>query len=1435
MFKKMFVMLVLFAALVMANNWTMNGTAVYWTENGYTIRATPATSNEIINHYQLINFSSVNPTPSVVNLSFVFDQQPISGDVLLWQNMSHTVNVPYSTRMNFTRTIDNVISYNASVLPCTFGDEQNLLKYTVTNASGTVVACFNSFTNVSNNYTLSYSLNGTAYAPQTQYWNDWGSIIGSFLYTYSANHHIYTINNVPFSNGTNYVTKFMYSFPAASYGKFDIYAHSGSPAQVIAGTAPIFVQLDPWWNSTWQKKIEINTSGWACTGNNCQFPIYVGLNTSCTNGSDIRVLNSTEDGELFFWREDGWNYTNASGNLWVNASNGTTKLYVYFNSSSSVDKSNIDGTFVFGDDFNGQTSINASKWTLINGSANIFVKPENNLVKFNSTTEDWIALRYYSPLAVSKDTELITRTKHVFSNAAFGYPQVGGWSDNITAPLMWDMGDDWLLPLQLGYTQLANRNSGTRAAIYTYPAVPVSSGTWYIDHLYYNLTHAKQVMSNGITNDTGWNAAIYTDTPSRVQLGFYGYSVSEVREIYVDYTFVKQLSYGTPSFVIGAEQNEVTNAAPNNASVGNFSDAGASHSFLVNGSVIDADGGTDIVGVNASTTLGSCSYVTNETSDDVFLAVFNCTSTVPGAAVVSIGFTDAGAAYTQASSASHAFPDHAAYTTVPTITPATAYTNDTLSCNNGTFSDTDGDVENATARSYIWYKNGVNVSVGQTLVLSSASAVHGDNFTCNITVKAINWTNSTAWNVSAARFINAKPVEITFVNQTPTDIDITNVQVATLRINYSLTGDIVPNSVVLLYKANDTLSNTHYYQNGTAFSGYFTSAVYANESENYTWRLLDNEVYPGTYMVGAVSADNAVHTAYALNNANDFVKSQMISLVGNKQWGYYEIMANSTAGASPARALYCNSSYTTGKLTTSPFCTTFATFTANTTYTHCHLNASCHRGASFTVNLTSGMIGTVKVTNDSFFAFGGAAGWTVWTVPTVVRTDTTQTTTSGGTAYTSRAYTADMHVHQFQGNATLYYYVCANSTNTTTVCSAVRSDLMELKGLPPQAPNVVIPANTTYSRGANINITYGASESPNGYPIMYYNITLNYVNGTVASVIQGNNSNALFYNWNTLGITVGQYIVGVRAYDNESQSSIAYSEPFYLTFTQANGSELQNGTARPDANVKWTVNITVVGYGNCTYPIARSAIQNATVIYDSAGNTIANRGNFTALTFTCNESGSNYTIAFETEPVYQHLFYAADFIAVPGDTNTKVLLYSSAAQGINLSFNYTLPTNYGSWVLTCAGTTNASCVNGQIYSSTDFTLSGLNITKTVFLTSNETVILVAWRTTPTTGGGSGGGSIGGGTDIGDGTDEGIAPSPELESVFMLFLAPFDSFLKGELLGIPGYMIAVVLLGGVVFIDLRPGRNRPVRISPLGIAALVGILAILSVYGGSLLA
>jgi hypothetical protein len=395
------------------------------------------------------------------------------------------------------------------------------------------------------------------------------------------------------------------------------------------------------------------------------------------------------------------------------------------------------------------------------------------------------------------------------------------------------------------------------------------------------------------------------------------------------------------------------------------------------------------------------------------------------------------------------------------------------------------------------------------------------------------------------------PVNITRTSQVPSDINITNVIGTPLKISYNINGsDLISSSIQLWYKSNNTNSNIMYYLNGTGFSGFFNDNLSltprVNTGSNYTWTLLDNEILPGTYNFGPVAFDRLVHANVPLANSNQYVKTEYYNISSSAQYGIFEIMANSSLGASPVSAYYCNSSYTTGSITGNTNCALIGTMAATTGYEHCHANLSCHNDFPFTVNTTTKRIGNVGVTNISYFIFGGNNNWNVYNVPNLTRIGMTQTTTNTGGGWTSRTYTVDQHVHQLDVTAdySFYYYACANNTLGTGICDTVYQDLFEVGGLEPTSTTVYSPLNTTYNR--KIDINYTTAESPNGYVIVRYNISLlNSTYGFLSTII-ANNSNNLNYSWNNIGTSDGYYIVRVEAYDSIGQHAYFYSEEFII-------------------------------------------------------------------------------------------------------------------------------------------------------------------------------------------------------------------------------------------------------------------------------------------------
>lgn len=402
-------------------------------------------------------------------------------------------------------------------------------------------------------------------------------------------------------------------------------------------------------------------------------------------------------------------------------------------------------------------------------------------------------------------------------------------------------------------------------------------------------------------------------------------------------------------------------------------------------------------------------------------------------------------------------------------------------------------------------------------------------------------------------YVDMASPDSTFVSQSPADITSFNVLGAKLNITYNITDSGIglnESSIRLYYKTNTSTSNTMFYLNGTAYEGYYAEEYNSSNGSLYTFQLFDNEIYPATYNIGAMTMESAAHSSGTLSTTSQYLWSEMLN-VSVKQYSFYEFMANNT-GTSPLRVYYCNSTFTDGlNPATASSCTQFCSVPANTAYNHTHTANSMHQVCPLAINTTTGLVGSVKVTEKSYFLIRGNTGASAvnyYYAPLVSRANAYRTTNNNGASWSNQAWSLDDHLHQYDGTDTFYYYAYAADNLTNSGSSAERSDLIDLAGLPPSAPSVYLPVEGNYKGIVLIN--YTASVSPNGYAISYYNITV--VNSSfeyVASVQQNNGVNLFFNTWNSNVLTDGMYYVRVNAHDSLGQIGTGYSANFTVDNT----------------------------------------------------------------------------------------------------------------------------------------------------------------------------------------------------------------------------------------------------------------------------------------------
>lgn len=409
--------------------------------------------------------------------------------------------------------------------------------------------------------------------------------------------------------------------------------------------------------------------------------------------------------------------------------------------------------------------------------------------------------------------------------------------------------------------------------------------------------------------------------------------------------------------------------------------------------------------------------------------------------------------------------------------------------------------------------------------------------------------------IDYAPLTDSQLVVINWLTQNPADITSINAMNIPTYITYNYSSvDFNTTSPALSYKINDTTTECLIFTNGTCLTGWQNTSYYSISSPNYTFRLFESNIYPATYNYNQLSMMNTVHSNSTMTLNTEGVAIELLNVSNDKQYSFFEIMLNGTTTTS-VDFFYCNSSYNfSTNLTTSSNCAQFNTLIANEAYDHTHTIYSSHRVLSMPINITTGTIlGSSIIVTPVSYIIAKPTDLTqnvqFYYITNTSRVGAIRTTSNAGISWTNQTYTIDAHLHQFNDNTSLYYYSCAYTTSTQLqTCSGINQDLMQLGGVNPTAPAIISPITTTYYKNiANISIIYTTSYSPNGYPIVKYNISLLNSDFTFNSTIIGNNSPNLQYSWNASIIPDGNYSIRVEACDNLSQCSSGYSSQFKIS------------------------------------------------------------------------------------------------------------------------------------------------------------------------------------------------------------------------------------------------------------------------------------------------
>jgi hypothetical protein len=442
---------------------------------------------------------------------------------------------------------------------------------------------------------------------------------------------------------------------------------------------------------------------------------------------------------------------------------------------------------------------------------------------------------------------------------------------------------------------------------------------------------------------------------------------------------------------------------------------------------------------------------------------------------------------------------------------------------------------------------------GSTLLLNMLNAPYNDIY--NVSTSSVLAYDQTSYSLTLSPgqqvIVGDYGSNLTFNTQSPPDINTSNLQNMLVNISYNLTNTTILDTFLLFYKTNSSVSNIDYYVNGTSYSGYFSKASLSNANFSYTFQLEDNNIFPAIYNYDEETMEQTSHTTIATLIAGQYIAVEFLNVSSTAQYNFFEIMANQSTGASATlNYYYCNSSYNWATSPTTGNCVSLLSESPVSNYNHCHNEPgginSCHKIVPFAINTTTGSVGTVRVTPISYLIVEGQgllSAVNVFGIANSTRDGATRYTTTMGTMWSNLTSTVDSHLHQFNGNSTFYYYAFANFTDGSSVNSSLRSDLLDLAGLPPDV-FIASPIGISYKGNININAT---ALSPNGYPIMNYTAYLLTNNSVLNKTLV--NASTMNYLFDSTSASDGQYYIKIKACDSLDQCSNSTSALFRIDNT----------------------------------------------------------------------------------------------------------------------------------------------------------------------------------------------------------------------------------------------------------------------------------------------
>lgn len=335
-------------------------------------------------------------------------------------------------------------------------------------------------------------------------------------------------------------------------------------------------------------------------------------------------------------------------------------------------------------------------------------------------------------------------------------------------------------------------------------------------------------------------------------------------------------------------------------------------------------------------------------------------------------------------------------------------------------------------------------------------------------------------NPSGCTAGDTTPPVISNINQIPSNTTVINLAEQGLNISTTISDNVEVRNASIHFQLN----NTQVFINGTYINYNITYDPTLNSSTYYEF------VFDETHFLGAsypINPDDLIGLNvynFTFQGTNKILKYRFMNISGKIRASFVEDMANNISGTEGFSSYYyCNSTYTTGNPSVSPYCSLFGSISNKANY-HSH-DGIFHRQIPMSINTTTEKIGNTKITPISYILkTGTSAGEYVYYHNVISRYDFAQLSNNLGNTYSNLAYTPIVHIHQIDDNANINYRICADDKSNNSACSSWINSQVYILELPPNAVIFSSPI-TAESYNGSIDIRHTDSISPQGNPIIY--------------------------------------------------------------------------------------------------------------------------------------------------------------------------------------------------------------------------------------------------------------------------------------------------------------------------------------------------------------